>query len=302
MAGRVISGNCVLKVAKGCFHETGIWVLLGGRLRGVSPRRNCAPPGYPTRWSDRIVQSDHGACTTNDPTLLISQPFQSRAERRHNPTPICHSKTLTWSLHSPASSPVTSNPATPHHSTTRLLACHFWPRPSAVILKLHPSPVILRPFLRLSLYGYTPSGKSAPPLPPDFSSAVFVDPAPSRTVLPTIGCLKHGLYPQAPPSPEAPPLGPTCFPRPGTRSNRNGGHGAQNLTRWGFPRSGARATAGAGLGRRPAPRAGCGVGPRRRRSDARHTSPLCSATASCTGILWRSQGVRLGPGDSWGRQ
>lgn len=42
------------------FHENGIGVLLGGRLGRVSPRRNCAPPDYPTRWSDRIVQSDHG--------------------------------------------------------------------------------------------------------------------------------------------------------------------------------------------------------------------------------------------------
>lgn len=109
-------------------------------------------------------------CTTDDPTPLISQPFPSQAARCPNPTPTCHSKTLSWSLHSPASSPVTSSRATPHHSTTRLLACHFWPHPSSVIPKLHPSPVIPRPFLRLSLYDYTPSGKSAPPLPRLFPS------------------------------------------------------------------------------------------------------------------------------------
>lgn len=49
---------------------------------------------------------------------------------------------------------------------------------------------------------------------PDFSRAVSVDPAPSRTALPTIGCLKSGLQPQAPPPPEAPPLGSTCFSPP----------------------------------------------------------------------------------------
>lgn len=46
---------------------------------------------------------------------------------------------------------------------------------------------------------------------PDFSRAVSVDPAPSRTALPTIGCSKSGLQPQAPTTPKAPPLGSTCF-------------------------------------------------------------------------------------------
>lgn len=70
-----------------------------------------------TRWSDRIVESDHDECTTDDTMPLVSQPFTSQAARRRDPTPICHPKTLTWSLHSPASSPVTSSRATPHHST-----------------------------------------------------------------------------------------------------------------------------------------------------------------------------------------
>lgn len=68
-------------------------------------------------WSDRIAQSDHRKCTTDDTMPLIGQPFTSQAARRRDPTPICHSKTLTWSLHSPASSRVTSSRATPHHST-----------------------------------------------------------------------------------------------------------------------------------------------------------------------------------------
>lgn len=68
-------------------------------------------------WSDRIAQSDHSKCTTDDIMPLISQPFTSQAAQCRNPTPICHSKTLTWSLHSPASSRVTSSRATPHHST-----------------------------------------------------------------------------------------------------------------------------------------------------------------------------------------
>lgn len=137
--------------------------MLGGRLGGVSPRRNCTPLGYPTRWSDRIVQSDHGESTTDDPTPPVGRPFQ--AARRQNPTPIRHSKTLTWSLHSPASSPVTSSrrhPITPRPASSPVTS---GPAPPLSFPKPHPSSVIPRPFLRLSHYGHTPSGKSAPPLP-----------------------------------------------------------------------------------------------------------------------------------------
>lgn len=109
------------------------------------------------------MQSDHGECTADDTMPLSSQPF-----------PICHSKTLTWSLHSPASSPVTISRVTPHHSTG----------PPPRLSPLAPPPLLscqgstpLLPFPDHS-FGYTPSGKSAPPLP-QLSTAVLVDPAPS---------------------------------------------------------------------------------------------------------------------------
>lgn len=72
-------------------------------------------------------------------------------------------------------------------------------------------------------------------------------------------------------------------------SDSKGYYRARTLKRWGFLRSGAGTAAGAEAGRRLGPGAVCGVGRRRPRLANPRTSPRCSATARCTGALWRSR-------------
>lgn len=57
------------------FHENGIGVLLGGRLRRVLPRRNCLHLIIQLGGVTELCNQTMVECTADDPTPLISHRF-----------------------------------------------------------------------------------------------------------------------------------------------------------------------------------------------------------------------------------
>lgn len=173
------------------FYGNGIGVLLCGRPAGVSPRRNCTPPwlsnsGVTGSRNQTMVSAQQmtqclllASLSRLKPRGAVTQPLSLQDPNLVTPQPCllsCHIQPgYTPSLHGPAFSPVTSGPA-------------------PTLSFQGSTPLLSFPDHSFSFdYGSTPSGKSAPPLPPGFSKAVFADPAPSHMALPTIGCLELGL-------------------------------------------------------------------------------------------------------------
>lgn len=161
----------------------------------MPPGKDPIPPGFPNRWSDRLVQSDHRVSPLWARSNSFRLPSSFPLEPRPNPTShlSLQDPTPLWSLHDSVSSLVTSRLATPCHSMTgegpppllsRLappLLCHSKmptslvtrPAPSAPPLWLHPFRSRLRPYpqaildfsqsVSLLTFVLTPSSM-APPL------------------------------------------------------------------------------------------------------------------------------------------
>lgn len=170
-------GICALKVAEEFFHGNGIGVLFGGRLWSVTQKEL-----YCTWLSNSGVTGSRNQTTVIAQRMTqclllaslsclklrgaVTQPLSLQDPNLVTPQPCllsCHIQPgYTPSLHGPASSPVTSGPAPP-------------------LSFQGPTPLLSFPDHSFCFhYGSTPSGKSAPPLPPCLQRFLLTPPLHAR--------------------------------------------------------------------------------------------------------------------------